>query len=209
MTAWWQTAPSAASGYWREPGFLTAAAALAVERLCYTWVHARTRNFMAFCATPVGQAMGETRLDVVYSLFCVNKWIQAFVFPTWWFYTLGDAWPATIATALANAAREATRLQWTCLATALLVGQGLNYSACRALGKPGIFYGHRLGLDVAWVTAFPFNVMSHVQYTGMCVFVTGCNAFMATELHVAAGLFNLTALQVCFYVYMACVEDYT
>ena len=46
--------------------------------------------------------------------------------------------------------RAATRLQWVCLVTSVVVGQGLNFAALRALGKPGIFYGHRLGLDVPW-----------------------------------------------------------
>jgi len=208
VTAWWQTAPSLGSGYWCEPGFLTAAAVLSMERLCYTWVHARTHHFMTFCATPLGQVMGKTHIDVVYSLFCMNKWIQSFTFPIWWFYTLGNAWPSTIASAMSNVAREATRLQWTCLVTSVVVGQGLNYFACQALGKRGIFYGHKLGLDVLWVTGFPFNIMSHVQYTGMCIFVTCWNVFMSTTLHVAAGLFNLTAVQVFYYVYMALVEDY-
>lgn len=57
-------------------------------------------------------------------------------------------------------------------------------------------------------TGFPFSVVSHAQYTGMCIFVTCWNAFMATERHVAAGMFNLTAVQVFYYVGMALVEDY-
>lgn len=51
-------------------------------------------------------------------------------------------------------------------------------------------------------------MVSHAQYTGMCIFVTCWNAFMATERHVAAGMLNLTAVQVFYYVGMALVEDY-
>ena len=53
-----------------------------------------------------------------------------------------------------------------------------------------------------------FSVVPHPQYVGTCIFVTGVNIFCATEAHVRAGWFNLTAVQVLYYVYMALVEDY-
>ena len=208
VRGWWQSSPSLGSGSWCEPVFWTAAAVLALERVCYTWVHAGTVSFVAFCATPLGGSLGNTPLEVVYSLFCMNKWIQSLTFALWWCYTLGSAWPSAMGSAVAAVAREATRLQWTCLATSVVVGQGLNYVAWRALGKSGILYGHRLGLAVPWVVGFPFSLMSHVQYTGMCIFVTCWNAFLSSRSHVEAGLFNLTAVQVLCYVYMALVEDY-
>ena len=71
-----------------------------------------------------------------------------------------------------------------------------------------MYYGYRLGEPVPWVTGFPFSVVPHPQYFGVCVCCVGVNAFVATPTHVAAGWFNLTAVQVLYYVYMALVEDY-
>jgi hypothetical protein len=96
LTGWWQSMPTFTSGYWLERGFAVGALGLLIERLCYTWVHVRTRHFVLFCETPLGRWMGATPPDVVYYMFCINKWIQSFTFPVWYFYTLGDAWPSTI-----------------------------------------------------------------------------------------------------------------
>ena len=76
------------------------------------------------------------------------------------------------------------------------------------IGKAGVYYGYRLGEPVPWVTGFPFSVVPHPQYFGVCCSVIGVNVFTATKAHVEAGWFNLTAVQVLFYVYMALVEDY-
>ncbi len=43
---------------------------------------------------------------------------------------------------------------------------------------------------------------------GVCMSVIGVNAFAATDRHVKAGWFNLTTIQVLYYVYMGLVEDY-
>ena len=91
---------------------------------------------------------------------------------------------------------------------ATIAWQGLNISIYRAIGKRGVYYGHRLGEESPWVTGFPFSVMPHPQYCGVCIFVLGTNLLVATPVHVAAGWLNLTAIQVLFYVYMSLVEDY-
>jgi methylene-fatty-acyl-phospholipid synthase len=90
----------------------------------------------------------------------------------------------------------------------VVIGQGLNAAIYRAIGKAGVYYGYRLGESVPWVTGFPFSIVPHPQYIGVCMSVIGINAFCATSAHVAAGWFNLTALQVLLYVYMSLVEDY-
>ena len=101
-----------------------------------------------------------------------------------------------------------TYFQWIWLVHAWIVGQGLNISIYRAIGKRGVYYGYRLGEEVPWVTGFPFSVMPHPQYCGVCLTVIGVNALVATPAHIVAGWFNLTAIQVLFYVYMSLVEDY-
>ena len=101
-----------------------------------------------------------------------------------------------------------TPLQWIWLAHALVIGQGLNAAIYRAIGKSGVYYGNRLGLEVPWVTGFPFSVVPHPQYFGVCVAVVGINLFVATPAHVAAGWLNLTLVQVLLYCYMMAVEHY-
>lgn len=88
-----------------------------------------------------------------------------------------------------------THLQWIWLVHALVLGQGLNSAIYRAIGKAGVYYGYRLGEPVPWVTGFPFSVVPHPQYFGVCVCVIGVNIFVATEAHIAAGWFNLTIVQ--------------
>ena len=64
---------------------------------------------------------------------------------------------------------------WEGLGTAVLVcgGQLLNLSTYRALGTVGVYYGHKLGRRVPWVTTFPFNVTSHPQYVGSVATIWG------------------------------------
>jgi len=143
-------------------------------------------------------------LEAVLTIFWMNKLIQLGTFITWYFaainwqspWSAGFSWGAI------------TRLQWVLFAQGMLFGQGLNIAIYRAIGKRGVYYGYRLGEEVPWVTGFPFSVMPHPQYCGVCLTVIGVNALVATPAHIVAGWFNLTAIQVLFYVYMSLVEDY-
>eukprot|EP00962_Isochrysis_galbana_P002827 scaffold781_cov123-Isochrysis_galbana.AAC.5 len=148
--------------------------------------------------------MGKKPLDVVLSIFWINKCIQLGTFVLWYLYVIGFVSP--FAAGFSWSSR--TRLQWVLLTQGLLAGQGLNIAIYRAIGKSGVYYGYRLGEEVPWVTGFPFSVMSHPQYSGVCLSVIGMNAFVATSTHLAAGWFNLTAVQILLYVYMGLVEDY-
>ena len=218
--------------------FQLAAALLFIERLCYTWVHTFSASFSRFCKSAVGQAMGgEKPLDVVLKLFWANKVIQLGTFTVWYFYVIdfaspfdsGFSWAGVtrlqwvllaqglIAGQVRGAAAAAASAATTCLATTtspltsvatLLHRQGLNAAIYRAIGKKGVYYGHRLGLPADWYVGFPFTVAPHPQYMGVCMSVIGVNAFAATDRHVKAGWFNLTTIQVLYYVYMGLVEDY-
>ena len=53
--------------------FQLAFTALCVERACYTWVHTFSSTFVKFCETSVGRAMGKKPLDVVLTIFYINK----------------------------------------------------------------------------------------------------------------------------------------
>ena len=148
--------------------------------------------------------MGKKPLDVVLTIFYINKVIQLGTFIGFYFYILDFDSPFNRGFDWA----KVTYLQWIWLVHAIVLGQGLNASIYRAIGKAGVYYGYRLGEDVPWVTGFPFSVVPHPQYFGVCVNVIGVNVFVAMQAHVAAGWFNLTLVQVLFYVYMAIVEDY-
>ena len=100
-----------------------------------------------------------------------------------------------------------TYLQWAGLFQALFIGQGLNAAIYRAIGRAGVYYGHRLGMPVPWVSGFPFSVVPHPQYAGVCISVIGVCMFLATPAVTAAGWFNLAAVQILLYGYMAIAED--
>jgi len=184
--------------------FQLAAALLFIERICYTWVHSFSASFVCFCGTRLGRAMGHKPLDTVLTIFYINKCIQFGTFFVWYFYKLGFQSPWAVGFTFAGV----TRFQWVLLSQGLVMGQGLNIAIYRAIGKRGVYYGYRLGEPVPWVTGFPFSVMPHPQYGGVCAFVIGVNAFAALPIHVESGWFNLTAIQVLYYAYMAAVEDY-
>ena len=148
--------------------------------------------------------MGKKPLDVVLTLFYINKVIQLGTFLTFYFYTLGFQSPWDYGFTWS----KVTPFQWIWLVHAIVIGQGFNTAIYRAIGKAGVYYGYRLGEPVPWVTGFPFSVVPHPQYFGVCMCVIGVNIFVALPEHVAAGWFNLTAIQVLYYVYMGLVEDY-
>ncbi len=185
--------------------FQIACACLFVERICYTWVHTFSQNFVRFAKSPLGKMMGKKPLDVVLTIFYLNKLIQMGTFVIWYNYKIGFQSPFGLGLfALSNV----TRLQWVLLVQGAFFGQFLNIAIYRAIGKAGVYYGYRLGEKVPWAVGFPFSVMSHPQYTGVCLSCVGVCQFIATPTHIAAGWFNLMAIQVLFYVYMGIVEDY-
>jgi len=186
--------------------FQAAFFALLIERLCYTWVHTFSPSFVRFCNTAIGRNMGKKPLDVVLTIFYINKCIQLGTFLTFYWYILG--WTNPFAEGVLVRLAQCTRFQYVSLMHGIALGQGLNTAIYRAIGKAGVYYGYRLGEEVPWVTGFPFSVFPHPQYFGVCVCVMGVNIFCATTAHVQAGWLNLTMVQVLLYVYMALVEDY-
>jgi len=186
--------------------FQLAVFALLTERLCYTWVHTFSPSFVRFSKTPIGRMMGGKPLDVVLSLFYVNKCVQTGTFIVFYWYIMD--WSNPFADGLWERLAQCTRFQYVSLMHGMLLGQGLNIAIYRAIGKAGVYYGYRLGEEVPWVTGFPFSVFPHPQYFGVCVCAMGVNIFAATAQHAQAGWFNLTIVQILLYVYMALVEDY-
>ena len=186
--------------------FQLAFCALLSERLCYTWIHTFPSSFLRFCDTAVGKRLGREPLNVVLHLFYVNKLIQFSTFLTFYWYIAN--WRSPFADGFYARLSVISRFQWVSLFHGIFIGQGLNVSIYRAIGKAGVYYGYRLGHKVPWATGFPFSVFPHPQYFGVCVCCLGVNIWSATIVHVKAGWLNLSLVQVLLYVYMAIVEDY-
>ncbi|KAL1528624.1 hypothetical protein AB1Y20_009962 [Prymnesium parvum] len=205
LTTWFNLSLAQLTNGKITANFQVAAFLLFIERATYTWVHSFSASFMKFVKSPLGRALGEKPLDVVLNLFFINKTIQMGTFIGWYFYIIDFESPFVHGYAW----HTVTRLQWVLLAQALVIGQGLNMAIYRAIGKSGVYYGYRLGMDVPWVVGFPFNVgIPHPQYIGACLTCFGVNAWCATETHLQNGWLNLTMLQILYYVYMGMVEDF-
>jgi methylene-fatty-acyl-phospholipid synthase len=89
------------------------------------------------------------------------KFVQLAVFVSWCAPFAGSG-PGTNDTAVA-------------VAGVLLIGVGqfLNYTVFRRLGRVGVFYGNRFGRPTVWCTRFPFSVLSHPQYLGASLSIWG------------------------------------
>jgi len=182
-----------------------ACALLMIERLTYTWVHTFTGSYIKFANSSVGKMLGSKPLDVVLNLFFINKTVQMGTFIGWYFYMIDFESPWQRGFSF----EAVTRLQWVMLFQAFAVGQTLNYAIYKKIGKAGVYYGYRLGIDVPWVTGYPFNVgIPHPQYIGSCITCIGVNAFCACPIHLANGWLSITAWQCIAYTYMGLVEDY-
>lgn len=142
--------------------FLAAAVLLAVERLCYIWVWHRPQAFTAVSRSPLLACFGEP-VDVLRVWFYSFKALQGVVFAGWWMWFAGGVpWPpGAPPTVIAVGG------------TLILAGQLLSAAVFRKLGNVGVFYGNRLGHELAWVTGFPFNVVRHPQYVGTVLSIWG------------------------------------
>ena len=186
----------------QDPKFILVLVLLSFERFVYTMVWLFPAHFVHFAQMYIRPLLLKTTgkgkpLDCIVSLFWLSKIFQ-FGSMFGFYFSVGPL-PAVASISL---------FRWVLGLQLMLLGQMLNAAIYNAIGKAGVYYGYRLGVTVPWVTGFPFSVVPHPQYVGTCIFVTGVNIFCATEAHVRAGWFNLTAVQVLYYVYMALVEDY-
>lgn len=145
------------------PGVLTvAAAALAVERLAYVWISRRPDTLERLVAR-WSLLSSAGAINVLAGLCVVFKVLQLTVFFVW----------CSIATNLHPP--HAWRDHGAVVAGAILIvtGQLLNLRVFQLLGRTGVFYGDRFGVQLPWRTDFPFSIMRHPQYVGACMSVWG------------------------------------
>jgi methylene-fatty-acyl-phospholipid synthase len=172
--------------------FLAAALLLSFERLAYLWIWHRPDQFRALAAHAPLDRVGSP-VDLLQLLFLGFKAIQAAVFVAWcWWWGCGDLW--------AGDADSTPRVLGAAL---LVVGQALNLSVFRKLGRVGVFYGNRLGYDVPWCRGFPFSVLRHPQYTGAVLSIWG---FFLVMRFPHADWFWLPALETLYYAAGARLE---
>lgn len=141
---------------------LVAAVLLSIERISYALIWHRPEVFRALCAHPLIAPLGAP-VDVLQKLFYVFKFVQLSVFAGW---CLVFAEGAAVLPSGGPVAIMAGSLL-------LLVGQVLNFGVFYQLGKVGVFYGSKLGHEVAWCNDFPFSIVRHPQYVGALLSVWG------------------------------------
>jgi len=178
-----------------SPPFLGVLAVLSLERICYTIVWTRSKDFLRFCKMPPMCYLGSP-VDVVVSMFFVNKCLQISV-PLAWYFNHGQ--PPALA--------DISNYQWVTAVQCFFIGQLFNYSIYQAIGKNGVYYGARLGATIPWCEGYPFNVVPHPQYAGVVLSIYGLAVVLATQAHVAQGWFGMFAAQVVYYSYMGWVEN--
>ena len=86
------------------------------------------------------------------------------------------------------------------------LGQTLNLATYAAIGKDGVYYGCRYGVEVPWCAKFPFTASRHPQYVGAAMTAWGLCVLAATDVAARRGWFGLAVVQSAYYAYMARVE---
>merc|ERR1712228_796583 len=71
------------------------------------------------------------------------------------------------------------------LGTALLaVGQVLNVTVYRAIGKDGVYYAKQFGMPtLPWYEGFPYNVLENPQYVGVIMTCWGIYVILGDSLN--------------------------
>jgi len=144
------------------PFVCLAAALLSVERIAYVLIWRNPAGFQRWSMRRVVSALGGP-VELLVILFGAFKLIQIAVFLAWLLiFGGGTLWPQS---------RDPTVIA----AGALLIGlgQSLNVSVFKRLGRVGVFYGNKFGHTVAWCRTFPFNWFEHPQYVGTVLAIWG------------------------------------
>jgi methylene-fatty-acyl-phospholipid synthase len=133
---------------------------LSLERFWYLYAWRRPKAFTRMARR---LRLGPDGVTALERLFYVFKAIQLGVCAVWWFwFSEGDrlSFSESLPALLGGAAL-------------MIAGQLLNYFAMARLGRAGIFYGIRFGLEVPRCTRFPYNFIDHPQYVGAVLTIWG------------------------------------
>jgi methylene-fatty-acyl-phospholipid synthase len=86
----------------------------------------------------------------------------------------------------------------------IAIGQTFNFGVFYRLGTVGVFYGNRLGHEVAWCREFPFSMLDHPQYFGALLSIWGF--FIATRFP-AHDWYLIPVLETVYYTLGAALES--
>jgi len=170
--------------------FTVSAMALALERVTYAGICHRPDLFLR-----MSRWTSATRdpVDVLAVLFVAFKGIQVAVFAVWC-AVHGDGF----------ARASADPVPLIAGVVLIVLGQVLNVGVFARLGRTGVFYGNRLGHDVAWCQGFPFSVVRHPQYVGTVLSIWG---FFLAMRYPAPDWVALPLLETVYYTVGAQVEQ--
>jgi len=141
----------------------TAAALLSVERIAYILIWRDPATFTSWSTRRAFAIAGGGPVDLLVVLFASFKVIQIAVFIAW-HLAFGDG-------TLLPYSRDPAVVAAGAFFVGL--GQGLNLSVFRRLGKVGVFYGNKFGHSVSWCRKFPFTWFEHPQYVGTALAIWG------------------------------------
>ena len=186
----------------QDEAFILVLICLSIERMVYSVVWLFPAHFVHFAQHSPLRRFGQGRpLDVVVSLFYISKVFQLGSIFGHYFY-IGSV------ESLLSELRGLTAFRLVLGVQFFVVGQLLNASIYRAIGKAGVYYGYKIGVPVPWCTGFPFNVFTmHPQYAGVVMSVLGGGLLMCTKEHAKLGFVGVGISQALYYLYMAIVED--
>jgi methylene-fatty-acyl-phospholipid synthase len=171
---------------------VVAAVLLAMERACYVRIARAPEAFRRMCARPWMAGLGSP-VTIVAALFGGFKVVQVAVF-LGWCHVHGD-----------GRLVPADPLTGVLLGAVALIagGQVLVLSVFYRLGVIGVFFGDRLGHEVARCRAFPFSWFAHPQYVGTVL--TSWGVFLAMRFP-HPDWYVLPALETVYYVVGARLE---
>src|SRR5262245_61505668 len=139
-----------------------AAALLSVERIAYVLIWRDPATFKKWSMRRAAVALGGP-VELLVVMFAAFKVIQIAVF-VGWLLVFGDGtlWPYSRDPGVVTAG-----------VLLIAVGQWLNVSVFKRLGKVGVFYGNKFGHTVSWCRKFPFTWFDHPQYVGTVMAIWG------------------------------------
>ena len=95
-----------------------------------------------------------------------------------------------------------------------ILGQLLNISVYKTIGRNGVYYGNRFGLAIPWVNTFPYNnkYIKHPQYIGATlIWIGAClivYSFISEKsILVQNSIILIAIFQIINYYIMSKIEE--
>ena len=116
-----------------------------------------------------------------------------------------------------NMLQFSNQIKYTLLISGIILcilGQLLNISVYKIIGRNGVYYGNRFGLAIPWVNTFPYNnkYIKHPQYIGATFFWIGAclivYSFISDKsILVQNSIILIAIFQIINYYIMSKIEE--